>query len=321
MPARSSPPVTVRAAGVLPWRRAAAGQGLQVALVHRVRYDDWSWPKGKLDPGEDWATAAAREAWEETGIRVRLGMPLPSSVYPLGRRDGPPVFKRVRYWTARPVGGHGRLEHEIDDVVWLSPAEAADRLSYPRDRVQLEALVEAERGGLLEAWPLIMLRHAKAMPRGSWDRADPLRPLNPVGGRRAARLVPVLTAYTPTRLLCSPSVRCRDTLLPYAVAVGQPLVTKKGLSEEGYAARSDRAHRYLERVVERGEPAALCTHGKLLPDLLNRLAVRADTKRLAASLGRLAESNLDKGEALVCLMVGAGAGARIVSIERHRPPR
>jgi 8-oxo-dGTP pyrophosphatase MutT (NUDIX family) len=105
-------PSVVRAAGVLPWRRKKGR--LQVALVHRPRYDDWSWAKGKLDPGEEWPVAAARETDEETGLRVALGVPLPDSRYMLLGRDGTPDEKVVRYWAARVVGGKGRLVNEID---------------------------------------------------------------------------------------------------------------------------------------------------------------------------------------------------------------
>ena len=110
----------VRAAGVVPvrWREGV----LQVALVHRAKYDDWSWPKGKLDHGEDFPVAAVRETFEETGLQVRLGRPLPDVRYAL-QSNG--QTKLVRYWVGTVVGGHGRLEHEIDrDGV---PALAAPR--------------------------------------------------------------------------------------------------------------------------------------------------------------------------------------------------
>lgn len=116
----------------------------QVALVHRPRYDDWSLPKGKLDPGETFEDAALREVLEETGLRCRLGSELPAVNY----RDGKGRSKEVRYWlmsaeaepTARFVPGP-----EVDQLRWCEPARALALLSYERDRVLLrEALRRSE---------------------------------------------------------------------------------------------------------------------------------------------------------------------------------
>lgn len=319
MSARSREAMVVRASGVLPWR-LRRGQ-LQVLLVHRPRYDDWSWAKGKLEPGEDWVAAAAREALEETGLQVRLGLPLPAAEYALPGRDGPPAVKQVRYWAGSPIGGTGALENEIDEVAWLPPANARRQLSYEQDGVQLDALVSAYDEQRLAVWPLLVLRHARAVPRASWNGPDPQRPLNPVGQRRAARLLTVLTAYGPVRLLSSPSLRCQDTLAPFARPVGQSVETRSGLSEEGYAINPGRARRHLVRLIERADPVALCTHRALLPDLLQGLSARAGTRRVATVLRRLAGTNLDKGEVLALTMLGNGEQAHVVAVDRHRPPR
>ena len=92
----------IPAAGTLPWRRR---QGrLEVALVHRPKYDDWSWAKGKLDSGEEWPVAAERETEEETAVPVRLGRPLPAASYTVLDNKGVPTTKEVRYWAAAPTG-------------------------------------------------------------------------------------------------------------------------------------------------------------------------------------------------------------------------
>ena len=307
----------VRASGVVPCR--VRGDALEVALVHRPKYDDWSWPKGKLDQGEDWAAAAARETLEETGLRVRLGMPLPESRYPLVNGQ----TKHVRYWAGEVVGGDGRLEHEVDEVVWLPVGRARRRLSYDRDREQLEAVVAGHRSGLLGTWPLLVVRHAHAVPRSAWGRPDPERPLTDTGRRRVRRMVEVLDAYAPQRVLSSPAVRCVDTVEPYTRAGGLPLVTRKGLSEEGFERSPEKVGKHLARVLGDAQPAALCTHGPLLAPILRTLHGRAGKDLPAGArrlLARLADVPLDKGEILACTMVGAGDDARVVAVERHRPP-
>ena len=125
----------VEAAGGVVWRRSSAGD-LEVLLVHRPRYDDWTVPKGKLDVGETHAAAALREVVEETGLRCTLGEELPSTSY-VDRKGRP---KRVRYWAMTPAGGDFTPTDEVDDVRWVPIDAAADQLTYPRDRAVLDAL-------------------------------------------------------------------------------------------------------------------------------------------------------------------------------------
>jgi 8-oxo-dGTP diphosphatase len=315
-----SPSLVVPAAGTVPWRRRRGH--LEVALVHRPKYDDWSWAKGKLDPGEDWPVAATRETAEETGLDVHLGMPLPPASYTVLDRTGVPATKQVRYWAAEVVGGRGRLVNEIDEVAWLDVLTAHDKLDYARDRDQLRAVVRADAAGRLTTWPLAVVRHAKARPRGSWQPPDPERPLDERGEAQAQAIVPLLSAYGVTRLLSSSSVRCADTLRPFAASAGLPLRLKEGLSEEGYAADPDRSAHHLRRVVERGAPTALCSHGPVLPSLLESLRGMVDDDAdggpdAATALGEAAADGMGKGEVLVCHVVDTGDAARITAVERH----
>ncbi|KRE60079.1 NUDIX domain-containing protein [Nostocoides sp. Soil756] len=312
-------PTSIPAAGTLPWR--VSEHGLQVAMVHRPRYDDWSWAKGKLDPGEEWAPAAARETYEETGLVVRLGVPLPEARYTVLARDGSPGEKVVRYWAAEVVGGDGRLVNEIDDVAWLDPRTAHDRLDYARDREQLRALVRHHQGGMLRTWPLMLVRHAHAVARSAWTGEDRLRPLDEAGRARAEALAPVLAAYGVRRLVSSPSVRCTATLAPHAAAFGRRLREREALSEEGYAADPTAAVLRLQKIIDRGRPVAVCSHGPVLPALVDALiglaGGAADPHR--DRLVEAAADRLAKGEALVCHVAGAGADARVVAVERHLP--
>ncbi|MFL5871554.1 MAG: NUDIX hydrolase [Solirubrobacterales bacterium] len=124
----------VRAAGGLVWRRVDGEP--QVAVVHRPRYDDWSLPKGKLAPGEDWLDAALREVEEETGLRCEAGEELEPSRY----RDRKGRDKLVRWWSMRPVAGRFEPNDEVDELRWLTPSEAAATLEYDHDRRLVERL-------------------------------------------------------------------------------------------------------------------------------------------------------------------------------------
>lgn len=127
----------VRAAGGVVWRRDANGR-LEILLVHRPRYDDWSLPKGKCDEGESDADCALREVREETGLTVRLGRELPSTHY----RDNKGRPKTVRYWAMEPAPGDDGFtpNAEIDEIRWLPAADAVKLLSYDHDRPVAEAL-------------------------------------------------------------------------------------------------------------------------------------------------------------------------------------
>src|SRR5450759_3685888 len=268
-------------------------------MVHRPKYGDWAWSKGKLDPGEDWPAAAVREVFEETGFHVRLGRTLPTSEYTVPDQTGQPTTKECRYWAAEVMGGDGTLVNEIDEVAWLDVPAATARLSYAHDHDQLRALERADRAGTLATWPLVIIRHARSRSRSTWQEADPLRPLNPRGRQRAQALIPILAAFGVTQVITSPSVRCLDTVLPYALAAAVRARLKAGLSEEGFAEQPDQAPYQLTRLLERGNPAVVCSHGPVLPVLLERLAGIADYGGSAqVALSEVAHSGMGKGEAL-----------------------
>jgi 8-oxo-dGTP pyrophosphatase MutT (NUDIX family) len=119
----------------VPWRRRDDGT-VEVLLVHRPRYGDWSFPKGKLEPGETDEQAALREVEEETDLRCELGVELPSTSY----RDSKLRQKTVRYWALGPVDGPAAPMNEVDEVRWLPLREAERLLSYDRDVEVLRAL-------------------------------------------------------------------------------------------------------------------------------------------------------------------------------------
>jgi 8-oxo-dGTP diphosphatase len=318
----------IPAAGTLPWQRVDGA--LQVALVHRPKYNDWAWTKGKLDEGEDWPVAAVRETLEETGLAVHLGQPVPSTTYTVVDRLGHLSIKQVRYWAAQVVGGAGALEHEIDEVAWLDIPAAMARLDYARDRDQLRALVRAEHCGALDTWPLVIVRHGRARSRSSWSATDALRPLDKAGLAQAQSLVPLLAAYGVSRVVSSSSTRCVDSVAPYARSIGARVRLRDSLTEEMYAAQPAKAVRTITRLLDRAEPTAVCSHGPVLPSLFRRLhehvadpegvdrVTAAQYDDVGRSLLGAADLGLAKGEVVVCHLSGVGAAARVVAVERHR---
>ena len=317
-------PSTIPAAGTLTWRRDASG-ALEVLLVHRPRYHDWSWPKGKLDPGEDWPVAAARETEEETAIPVRLGRPLPPAGYTVLDNKGVPATKEVRYWAATPTATGGALSNEIDEIAWLSVREAHERLDYSRDRDQLRALVRVDQEGELDTVAFVVVRHAKAVSRSAFTGGDDQhRPLDEVGRERAGDLVHLLRAYGVERVGSSPSVRCVDTVAPYAAAIGRRVKLHPSLSEEDHDVDPVAAAEVTRAQLGKRRSRVLCGHGPVLPAMLHVLSARCS----ASDSGRAAQVLIDdaidlglaKGEVLIAhVSRSATLGPQVVAFERYLP--
>jgi 8-oxo-(d)GTP phosphatase len=317
-------PSTIPASGTLPWRRTASG-ALEVLLVHRPRYHDWSWAKGKLDPGEEWAVAAARETEEETAIPVALGRPLPPATYTVLDNKGVPATKEVRYWAAQPTGGGGELRHEVDEIAWLTVREAHERLDYSRDRDQLRALVRADQEGELDTTPFVVVRHAKAVSRSAFKGPDDqYRPLDAVGRERARDLVQLFRAYGVERVASSPSVRCVDTVAPYASAVGRTVQHHPSLSEEDHDADPVAAAEVTRAQLGKRRSRVLCGHGPVLPTMLHVLSARCSASESGRAAQVLIDDAIDlglaKGEVLVAhVSRSATLGPQVVAVERYQP--
>jgi len=279
----------VEAAGAVTWREA--DDRLEVLLVHRDRYDDWTFPKGKLDPGESAPVAAVREVGEETGVRIRLGPLLTQHEYRMVRPTGGGV-KQVTYWCARPVSpGASRAaeayvpNEEIDDVRWVDVDQAAETLTYARDAAVLEEFGRAVRADLHRTSPLVVLRHGDAAPRKSWKGDDTQRPLAPAGREQAQRVVPLLSAFDLRSAVTSSAKRCRQTVQPFVDTGGRKrrvrLVLEPGLSEE--KATRTRVASTIGPLLGRNKRAVICTHRPVLPYVFEALglpATRLETGQL-----------------------------------------
>lgn len=300
-------PTLIRAAGALLWRPGPDGP--LIAVVHRVRQQDWSLPKGKLEHAEHWLAAAVREVREETGQQVALGRPLTTLTYPvLG------VPKVVRYWAAKG-GEHAFVPtHEVDAVDWLTPPEAKDRLSYPHDYDVVKALLAAPA----DTVPFVLLRHAKAIPRHGWPAADDdQRPLNERGLGEAERLVPLLTAYGIEQVHSSDYRRCADTVRPFAAARELPVWPEPLLSERGAAEHLKDAVQRTRALLADPRPVVLCTHRPVLSELLPRLFGGRPPKELRRTLEPGAFVVLHRDAA--ALAAGVDPLQAVVARERHRP--
>lgn len=249
----------IRAAGAVVWRPGPHGR--QLALVHRPRYDDWSFPKGKAEHGEHLLRTAVREVAEETGLRVALGRPLRPAVYQVGDRA-----KRVSYWAARCTGSDGFVaNHEVDELAWLDLGQAREKLSYERDQ-RLLAEFESGPAGTV---PLILLRHACAGVRRLDSATDLARPLDAGGAADAELLAVLLASYGRCRVVSSAAERCLATVRPYAQAVGVPVEVDPDLtlgSEVG-TDWTGSARRAAELAVA-GEPVIICAHRENLPAMI-----------------------------------------------------
>lgn len=284
--------------------------GKEFLLVHRDYREDWTFPKGKVESGEHITGAAVREVREETGFAIQLGMQLPTQTYKIEERT-----KDSHYWSAQLLSGTFLPNDEVDEIAWLTFDEAAKRLTYEHD-VEVLRAAEAAR----ETTPMIVLRHTQATKRAEWandvenlNEPDAYRPLTSVGRIQASMMVSALAAYGITKLHSSDSVRCRDTVGPYASARSLSISLEPSLSEEQHVQFPEKASIRVSELAEIESAFVLCTHRPVLPTVMEVLEAKFD---LETDSKKAFDPALTPGSMVVYHRDSADL-SRIVSVERH----
>ena len=247
----------VRAAGGIVWREV--DHEVEILLIHRDRYGDWTLPKGKLDKGETDLEAGLREVREETGMVCKPGVPIGTMRYGLASGE----IKRIHYWSMEIIGGSFAPNNEVDEIVWAKPAVAGRILTYQRDR-DLVASLQSNWWQLTGR--IYLVRHARAGRRKDWNGEDVKRPLSNGGWQQAQEIGTFLADAQVERLITSSYVRCRQTLEPAADLLDLKIEKHKALFEGAPAKLAEKLMRKVGNT-----PVALCTHGDIVPATLNRL--------------------------------------------------
>lgn len=305
----------VYAAGAVVWR--IVDGKLRILLIHRTKYRDVTLPKGKVDPGEMLAETAVREVQEETGIRVSLGVPVGVSRYNLASMKQ----KVVHYWAAEATDDAIRAStfvpnREIAAIEWASVKKARERLSYPVDHEILDFFARLVEDGVLRTFPLIVLRHAKALSRSEWDGTDAERPLADRGRRQAKSIVGPLRAFGVRKIVTSDAVRCVETVKPLAKALDRKAVRTELISQDAWEDGTSDLRSVVGRRVRSGKPAVLCSHGPVLPGLLSEIALATATIQ-GSYLSSAAD--LEPAAFSVVHLSATNPGSGIISIETHIP--
>jgi 8-oxo-dGTP pyrophosphatase MutT (NUDIX family)/phosphohistidine phosphatase SixA len=259
----------IQAAGGVVWRTGDGSRGsdVEVAVIHRPRYDDWSLPKGKLAPGESHLEGAIREVHEETGYRVQPGRSLGEVRY-LKNSGGAAREKVVHYWAMKAIGGAFSPNREVDEMRWLSIDDAREMITRSLDRDVLERF--AQRPAMTGS--VLLLRHASAGSRSKWSGDDRLRPLDEAGEDQAEELVRLLSRFEVDEILSADYVRCVETVRPLSESIGVAVTEDALLSEDGFPGHERAAVKLIRNLGRPGKAAVACSQGGVIDELVERLA-------------------------------------------------
>ncbi|MGJ3508903.1 NUDIX hydrolase [Enemella sp. A6] len=258
----------IRAAGAVVLR--ASQDGPEVLVVHRPRYDDWSLPKGKLEGNEIAPVAAVREVAEETGVRIRLSVPLDRTTYTVKGHA-----KEVDWWlgfVADETDEQGPIDlNEVDEVAWWPVDRARAELTQRADRDLVAQAVEMPRTTVL-----MVVRHGKAIDRKNWGSDENTRPLAVRGEEQSLELVDFFGAYGIERITSSPWARCMQTVTPYATHTHRVVEPIGEITEAAFEQEPSGVARATTQVAERaasGLASLVCGHRPVLPCIFEALGV------------------------------------------------
>ncbi len=250
----------IRAAGALLWRENS-DLFVEIAMVHRPRYDDWTLPKGKIEGNESAIACALREVQEETGITGRFTRQLKTVEYEENGQN-----KRVKFWAAQCALSQSEFvpNEEVDQLRWLSGSEALALATYPTDKEVIQDFLDGDQ----HTDTLIILRHTKALERGDWDDDDSLRTLSVVGLEQADFLVDHLRAFSIDEIYTSNYTRCVQTITPLASARKLVATQVPNLNEEVFESDPERSVSFANALKQDEKNILICSHNPVIPTML-----------------------------------------------------
>ena len=287
-------------------------KGTEYLLIHRGYREDWTFPKGKVDPGEHVLTAAVREVREETGFAIQLGIPLPTQTYKVEGK-----LKDSHYWLGNLLAGEFLANDEVDEIAWLTFEQAKKKLTYEHDH---DVLTAAATATAKQTTPLMILRHTQSVKRAEWllssddlSEIDASRPLTAVGRMQANSLIGALAAYGINEIHSSDSRRCRDTVGPYATARSLAVTLETTVSEERHQEHPEKVRARVTELAKQSNPLVLCTHRPVMPTVMDSLA---ESFELETEVKKAFDPALTPGS-MVVYHRDVTDLSKVISVERH----